>query len=173
MKFLRIALASVVVTLALSFSGCATTEQIKWTQADAKEVVMASWQDVQDNGGQENFQDGGENYRIMYQPGGDYMAMYINDSTGDASLIFETTSFMLFNAWAMVQASDLTFATTPNGFSLKVPDWEVPMQVTVKDDRVDTVSYDYDGTVQVRTVQYSVDEDLKQRLLELVAIELG
>jgi hypothetical protein len=172
-KFLRIVLASMLVSLAMSISACAPAEQVKWTQAEAKTVVMDSWQQILDNGGQENFSDGGENYRIMYQPGGEYMAMYINDSTGDASLVFETTTFMLFNAWAMVQASDLTFATTPNGFSLKVPDWAVPMQVTVKEDRVHTVSYDYEGTVQVRDIQYSVDEDLKQRLLELVEIELG
>lgn len=134
---------------------------------------MASWQDVQDNGGQENFTDTGNKYRIMYQPGGDYMAMYSNDTTGESSLVFETTSFLLFNAWAMVQASDLTFAKAPDGFSLKVPGWDVPLKVTVKDDRVDTLSYDFEGSVQVRTIQYSVDEDLKTKLVELAAKELG
>ena len=172
MKFLRLVLASVMVSLAVTLSACAPAEEVKWTLADAKKVVMASWQEVQDNGGQENFSDSGNEYRIMYQPGGDYMAMYSNDTSGEASLVFETTSFLLFNAWAMVQAGDLTFATTPSGFSLKVPDWEVPMQVTVKDDRVDTLSYDYDGAVQVRTIQYSVDDDLKAKLIELAAKEL-
>ena len=162
-----------LVSLVFVLSACAPAEPSKWTQAAAKKVVMASWQEVQDNGGQENFSDSGSDYRICYQPGGDYMAMYSNDTTGEASLVYETTSFMLFNAWAMVQASDLTFATTPNGFSLKVPDWEVPMQVTVTGDRVDTLSYDYDGAVQVRTIQYSVDEDLKTKLIELAAMELG
>lgn len=173
MKTMKLAASTMVMALALVLTACSGSENITWTKADAKKVVLDSWKVFEATGGQENFTDGGDTYRFALIPGGDYTAMYRNDTTKEAALVYEKTAFMLFNAWAMVQASDLTFTDTDTGFNLKVPDWAVPIEVTVKGDRVDTLSYSYDGTQQTRTMQYSVDEDLKTQLTSLIAQEIG
>lgn len=137
------------------------------TEAQVRDIVLASFEKFESVGMTETVLSDGETWKLVMDPEQpDYQAALFNLTTGERELVYQTDYFTLFVGYLTLESPDARIEITESGFVASAEDFS-PIEYLVEDGlMVGARGIDFDWEA---TFEYRVDPKLQAGLLELTA----